>query len=281
MRWVIGCLLALLVVAAPAAAREPVHVHTESLLPALVRSGDRPGRLAECAKPRIACVDAVIRRLRRRADKLGCDHRAVFARNYQRLTEVLRSYIARPDFFSDRKFLDFEDVLFARLFFNAYDGRYVPEAWRIAFASADSGDSYAITDLLLGINAHVQRDMPYVVATMQLGRKSDHDRVNEVLDDAYERITREVIDRYDDSTAVFASPLTPVDDIMGIELVRGWREGVWRNAEALLNAHTPQERAAVDQRIELNAATSARLLSQPGPPGHRAARDAYCASRRS
>jgi hypothetical protein len=264
---------------AAAVAREPVHVHWESLLGPLQRPGDSPTSLAECPKLRITCIDDVARRLGARADALGCDHRAIFARNYQRLTEVLRKFVAQPGFFSSRRFLVAEDMLFARLFFDAYDGRHVPEAWRIAFDAWRGGDTYGVQDLLLGINAHVQRDMPYVVAAMGLGRKDDHDRVNEVLDAAYGTIVDEVADAYDPSTAVFASPLTPVDDVFGIELVRAWREGVWRNAEALVAAKTDAERAAVEQRIEGNAAATARMLAIAGPPGYGAIRDAYCRQR--
>lgn len=279
MRWVavLGVLVAGGLAGAPAApAKEPVHVHWESLLPQLVQPGDRPGRLVECPKLRIRCVDQVARRLGARADALGCDHRAIFPRNYQRLTQVLRQFIARPGFFGDRDFLIAEAVLFERLFDDAYSERAVPDAWQIAFDAWAGRDTFGIQDLLLGINAHVQRDMPYVVAAMGLGRKRDHDKVNEVLDEAYERIVDEVGERYDPAMGLFASPLTPVDDVFGIELVRVWREGVWRNAESLVAARSPGERDAVARRIELNAATTARLLSLTGPPGYGAVRESYC-----
>ena len=55
-----------------------------------------------------------------------------------------------------------------------------------------------------------------------------------------------------------------------------WREGVWRNAERLLNARSDAERRRVALQIEANAAAWARLMSAPEEPGYRAQRDAYC-----
>lgn len=272
--------IAVLGFAAPAAnAAEPIHIHWESLLPQLVAPGDGPGRLAECPKPRIACVDQVAAGLHARSKALGCQHRAIFPEIYARLTEQLRRAIVTPQYFKDRRFLIQEAVLFKRLLDRSYDGVFVPEAWKIAFDAWRDGDTVGAQDLLLGINAHVQRDMPYVVAAMGLGSKSDHDRVNEVLDAAYAPIVDLVTQRYDPMTS-YASALSPVSDVFGIELVRGWREGVWRNAEAILSARTPSDRAAVDQRIETNAATTARLLAAPRYPGYGPTRDAYCAAHR-
>ncbi len=270
--------VALFWVPAAQASAAPPALDWESLLPALVAPGDQPNRLAECRHVRISCVDDVARHLGERADALGCDHRAIFARNYQRLTQVLRSYIARPRFFSNRRFLIKEDVLFARLFFRAYDGGFVPEAWQIAFDAWRQGDTIGVQDLLLGINAHVQRDMPYVVAAMGLGSKSDHDAVNQVLDAAYGPIVDEVTRRYDPLTSIFASPVTPIDDEAAGQLIRTWREGVWRHAEQLVAARNPAALALVKRGIEANAAATARVLAVPRYPGYGVTRDAYCAT---
>jgi hypothetical protein len=156
----------------------------------------------------------------------------------------------------------------------------VPGAWRVALEAWQKGDTVGIQDLLLGINAHVQRDMPFVVAAAGVGpkRKADHDRMNLVLDDAYESIVRMVGERYDPSTDVLAPSFLPTDDYMGLEMVKGWREGVWRNAERLLDAKTEGERAQVAESIEDNAEAQARLMAVP-QPGYGPQRDAYCKSK--
>jgi Family of unknown function (DUF5995) len=273
---------------ATAAAGEPVNVSWEALLPPIgahryVPPGPQPG----CAHASIACVDAEIQRMDAWRRELGCDHRAVFATTYLRLTQVLRDALVRPGTFRSPGWVEYEDALFADSYFriseDAAAGRSIPAAWRIALGAWRAGDTTAAQDLLLGINAHVQADMPFVVAGVGLrtkdgtSRKRDHDVVNEVLDAAYEQIVREVTDRYDPTTAIFNSPLTPADDYLGLELVKTWREGVWRNAERLMDARTAADRRRVADQIQRNAETTARMLVEQ-MPGHGARRDAYCAA---
>jgi Family of unknown function (DUF5995) len=108
----------------------------------------------------------------------------------------------------------------------------------------------------------------------------DHDAMNEVLRRAYEPIVTEIAADYDPLITTSNSEATPLDDVGSLEMVKGWREGVWRNAERLLNAQTPQERAMVSQQIESNAATWARAMgSESTGPGYREYRDAYCRAR--
>jgi hypothetical protein len=138
--------------------------------------------------------------------------------------------------------------------------------------------------MLLGINAHVQRDMPFVLATVGLRkrsgatRKPDHDVVNGILGDAYEPIVSAIGSRYDPLVTISNASWNPVDDVAGLEMVKGWREGVWRNAERLMAARTAAGRQRVIASIETNAATWARLIAGGQMPGYRAQRDSYCAS---
>ena len=69
----------------------------------------------------------------------------------------------------------------------------------------------------------------------------------------------------------------PVDDFGGLEVVKEWREGVWRHAEQLENAKTDAERQQVSDEIATNAAAWARMISAGAiQPGYGATRDAYC-----
>lgn len=294
MRWagVIAMALALLLVAPTAHAQTsppPPDLPWPDLLPPAPSSADvQPGPVPGCRKARLTCVDGVIRKLRARRNKLGCDHRAVFANTYLLLTQEIKRTVKRnPRFYTDNSWLIYQDVTFANFYFALYKrDAQLPEAWQIAFDTAASGDQNAAQDMLLGINAHVQRDMPYVVASVGIrkpdgsSRKRDHDIGNKILAAGYERIVRDAERRYDPFIGVSNSSATPLDDFAGLELVKGWREGVWRNAERLLNARTQQERDLVDQSIEQNAANWARMIAAvPGPPGYRRQRDAYCADR--
>jgi hypothetical protein len=252
------------------------------------RTGVQPGPLSECRRPTLACVRRVVRRMSTRWRTLhrSCDHRAVFALTYLRTTQgVLRTLRRDPGFFDDRKYLILEDVLFARLYFRAFDawegGRPgVPAAWRIAFRTNDRGDANGGQDVLLGMNAHIQRDLPYVLAKLGLrrpngaSRKPDHDRVNLVLGQVIAPIQAELARRYD---PVFAA--APVDELATLGLLKSWREVAWRNAERLRAARTRAERRVVESQIGAYSRAWAALLAQPQQPGYRAVRDAHCRAR--
>ena len=60
------------------------------------------------------CVRVEIRRMRATRDRLGCDHRAVFATTYLELTKELRDRLrADPRLLRWKKFFFREDALFA------------------------------------------------------------------------------------------------------------------------------------------------------------------------
>ena len=251
---------------------------------------DHPNRIRQCERPRMKCVRLEIQRMRAKRDELGCDHRAVFATTYMVLTQELRDQLlADPHLLRWKPFFFREDALFANVYFRSLrrweQGREVPPAWRIAFETARDGEVLGAQDMLLGINAHVQNDMPFVLAQLGLrtrggkARKPDHDRVNEVLNAAYEKVVTAVRERYDPSVGITNPPGVPADDVAGLEMVRQWRENVWRNAERLVNATSDEERAEVAADIKSYAAEWARGIASSQTPGYRAQRDSYCEER--
>jgi hypothetical protein len=278
---------ALLAVPAGAAARG-LGVHWERYLPDMPPlGGPQPHAVPGCRRATIACIDTEARHLARVQQRYGCDHRGVFATTYLELTRVLREAVAsRRTHFADPRYLYLEDALFADVYFRTLSswsgGRAVPPAWRIALQTARSGQVNAAQDMLLGINAHVQNDMPFVVAALGVtrrdgaSRKPDHDAVNDVLDAAYQRVIYAVKQRYDPFLDFTNPSWTNADDIAGLEMVRGWREGVWRNAERLIAASSDAERGQIAGQIQDNAATWAQAIAGPQQFGYRAQRDAYC-----
>jgi Family of unknown function (DUF5995) len=260
---------------------------TELLPPLPSPSQTERVKVKRCRKASLKCVRVQIKRMKRLQRRLGCDHRAVFATTYLTLTkQLLKTVKADPRFFEQPKFFFREDALFANLYFDVIKawnrGEPVPDAWRIAFETAATGEVNAAQDMLLGINAHVQNDMPFVLAALSLrnkrgeSRKPDHDKANAVLNAGYEPVVEAVRRRYDPILSLTNSSWHPIDDVAGLEVVRAWRELVWRNAERLVNTDSPAERTQVARQIELNAALQAQLIALVPQPGYRATRDAYC-----
>ena len=292
-RWLATLVALIVALALPAAAagEDAPFVGWSALLPGLSLPYD-PVSPDDCIAGRSQCVDKTIREMTRRFDPLAssCDHNAIFALVYLRVTEEYRRRIDGP-FFDDTPFVNREDVIFARYYFSAFDAwaarraAQVPPAWRIAFDAASNHAVSASGNLLLGINAHVQRDLPLVLYSMNLvgpkgSRKPDHDRVNVILNSVADDVFAEIARRFD-PTIDDADLPTRLDDAALFQTIVAWREKAWRNAEKLAAAPTPEARDQVVAAIENDAATEARAiaattsyspLSQGSGP-----RDAYCA----
>ncbi|MFD0392109.1 DUF5995 family protein [Streptomyces nogalater] len=122
---------------------------------------------------------------------------------------------------------------FVNLYLDAYEadraGRPVPAAWQAAFAAARTADVNAGQDVLLGANAHIQRDMPYVLATLGLTRpeggtrKPDYDRFQKILDRAYSPAVQDVASRYDPVVALADDRWNPIAGLTARQLFRTWR----------------------------------------------------------
>lgn len=288
--------LILLALARPATAvaEDPPFVGWSALLPGLSLPYDATSP-DDCIAGRAQCIDQVIRQMTKRFEPLAssCDHDAIFALTYLRVTQEYRRTIETPTFFDDTSFVNHEDVVFARYYFAAYDaweeGRtaYVPPAWRVAFDAARDRAVSANGNLLLGINAHVQRDLPFVLFSIGLvkpdgtSRKADHDRVNQILNRVTDDLIAEIARRFD-PTIDDGNLSTTLDDLVLFQIVVSWRETAWRHAELLAQAPTPEAREEVAREIEGYAESQARSIraaTQYVPlTGGSATRDAYCAT---
>lgn len=218
----------------------------------------------------------------------ACDHRALWSLAYLRITQGLRADVARerPRWFREKRWITFVITHFSNKYFRAYAayerGRPVPESWRITFDAARAGDANGGQDVLLASNAHTQRDLPFVYAEMGMrsptGRshKPDHDAVNEVNTRVFDGLEDEFARRYDPFFEWIDLKPSPLDQLGTQEMVKGWREGAWRNGERLLRARNASERARIAAEIEQNAALWAHAIAEMTQPGHRATRDQHC-----
>jgi hypothetical protein len=272
------------------ASAEPVFVGWTAVLPPLATNFD-PSSSDDCVAGRAACVRKTIRQMKDRFEPLAkrCDHDAVFSLAYLRTTEAFLEASETPKFFRDPRRINHQAVAFARMYFGAYDdwhaGRVarVAPAWRVAFKAADDRAVSGAGDLLLGMNAHVNRDLPFVlVATGMVGApngKHDHDKINEVLNKVAEPMMAELAKRFDPA----------IDDSSGphslgyaalLNLLYGWRQNAWTQAERLATAPDAAARQHVADEIEASAEVQARSFVTTyryNPPlTTTTARDDYC-----
>jgi hypothetical protein len=284
----------ILALAAPAQAEEPLFVDWSSLLPGLTTTYE-PSSANDCASGRSGCVRSTIREMQRRFDPMAkaCDPNAVFGLAYLRTTQTYEWARDQAGFFDDTPFVNHEDAVFARYYFDAYDDwaagrrREVPQAWRIAFDSAAGHEVSGVGNLFLGMSAHVNRDLPYVLADIGLtypdgsSRKADHDKVNQFLNAVLDPLLAEEAARFDPTADDLHDPLL-LGYTTAFQLLAAWRETAWRNAERLVSAPTPAARALVAQSIEdyaAGVASAIKLGTAYLPPfTTSASSDAFCRS---
>ena len=293
-----GIVSTLFVIAgAPVAlAEDPQFIEWTSALPTLTDSYD-PSSENDCAAGRPKCIDITIREMQRRFTPLGqsCNHNAVFSLAYLRTTQTYKWARDQEGFFVDTPYVNHEDAVFAKYYFDAWDNWYapsgnrndVPKAWQIAFSAADSKRVNGSGSLFLGMSAHVNRDLPFVLAAIGLtfpdgsSRKVDHDKVNQFLNAVLNPLMAELAARFDSGIDGARDPML-LGYTSSFQLLAAWRETAWRNAERLVNAPDAATRAQVAQSIEDYAAGVATTLvaaeSYTPPLSSSVARDGFCSS---
>jgi hypothetical protein len=275
-----------------AGADVPVFVDWSSLLPTFTEAYE-PSSANECVSGRPACLDKTIREMQRRFAPLGraCAHNAVFGLAYLRTTQTYGWARNQPGFFDDTPFVNHEDAVFAKYYFDAYDnwaaGRRdrVPPSWLTALDAGAGRKVSGTGNLFLGMSAHVNRDLPFVLAAIGLtfpdgtSRKPDHDKVNQFLNAVLDPLLGEEAARFDAAIDDARDPLL-LGYTSTFQMLSAWRETAWRNAERLVNAPDAAARAQVAQSIENYAsgvaATLVLLESYLPPLTSSATRDAYC-----
>ncbi|MCX6397099.1 MAG: DUF5995 family protein [Propionibacteriales bacterium] len=235
-----------------------------------------------------ACIEDVITEMQRRLVPLAssCSHDAIFSLAYLRVTQNVKA-AADTGYFADRTWLTQIDAAFAQMYFDTMDtwkaGRKtsVPKAWRLALQATEDRAMTGLGDFMMNMNAHINNDFPHVLEKVGLtaadgtSHKADHNAYNQRLDSLYHPVFDEEAARFD--PAFNQLDLGPVDELVVGAIMRGWREVVWRHAEALANAPAGL-RPLVEKQISEYAAGQARfitlLFASPDP----APRAAYCAA---
>ena len=120
-------------------------------------------------------IDEVVRRFAAREARYRgmSDRRSIFLTLYGIVSEEMRSRLEQR-FFTDNEWVHRYAVAFANLYREALD-RYeegrpndVPKAWRLCFDAAKAGKGLVLQDMFLGVNAHVNNDLPLALVAVSI-----------------------------------------------------------------------------------------------------------------
>jgi hypothetical protein len=211
--------------------------------------------------------------------RAGDDRRRYFHATYLRSTQAFDREIRRGGF-ADGAWLERWDLVFAGLYLNALAadlrGDPVPQPWRVAFdAARERGDLPPVRHVLLGMNAHINFDLPQALIAVitpaefddprvAASRAADHRHVDDVLlarvgaedDELSAQTRRSLLDRL----------LAPANRAATRRILTEARAKVWRNVLVLDRARRkgPEEYATVLAELEKLCAARVADLTAPG-----------------
>jgi len=207
------------------------------------------------------------------------DNRAAFLRVYFTMSGFVRQRLDEA-FFIDGAWIERVAVRFAWWYFDALDryerGDNPPPAWGYAFNTAARRQGFLLQDVLLGMNAHINNDLPLVVEAMlreedddapyhAIRRRFDHDQINRALYLVIPRVEEELAEHYGRLIRPLGWMTGTLDQALSLYGLKTWRENVWRNAQSLLAARTEAERDLVIGWIQTDALHVARSIERFPP----------------
>ncbi len=231
-------------------------------------------------RPQPHTIASVLAAMQARLDNMppGRETQREFLGTYRRTTAAVGAAID-DDFFEDPAWVEAWDVAFADLYLVALDADLdgvgqVPRPWRLAFDAPSSLPP--LRHVLLGINAHVNYDLPQallaVISDEELAddpvlldrRRRDHERIDDVLakrvaaedDQLSARSSRSLLDR----------ALRPLNRWGVQRFLREARQKVWHNTLELHRARVAGPDVYAVRLAELELLSAARIgdLLAPG-----------------
>lgn len=219
----------------------------------------------------------VATRLRQRLASLPPDarHRAPFLGAYLRTTEAVGSALGEG-LFEDAAWVERWDVAFAELYLAAHDADLsgnaagVARPWQLAFTAPP--ELPALRHVLLGINAHVNYDLPQamlaVISPAEFSepglldsRRRDHERIDAVLAGRVKAEDAEIADH----RRLLDRALTPLNRLSAKRFLREARQKVWHNVMELHAARLVGEDAYRARLAELEVLSAARIADLLAP----------------
>ena len=200
------------------------------------------------------------------------DRRAVFVSAYLVITAAVKARVQSKGFM-DNEWVTRYDVAFANLYraaLLAYEraDSGLTEAWRIAFDAARHNDALIVQDLMLGINAHVNHDLPLALSAVSIEpnrqqRFADHIAVNETLETATGELENRIETMYAPGLDMLGRAFYPlIGEITSLDLTVT-RQLAWDHGVALADARNDGERAAITRQIDAHSSLQARLILAP------------------
>lgn len=222
-------------------------------------------------------IDGVVAAMQDRQDRLSPEqgHLREFLGTYQRTTIAVGKAV-RDGVFEDGPWVEDWDVAFADLYLDALDadlgGGRVPRPWRLAFEAPP--DLKPLQHVLLGINAHINYDLPQALLavisdedfrdpTILDRRRRDHERIDGVLSGRVAAEDQELASV--SARSLLDRLLTPLNQRASRRFLREARQKVWHNTAELQAARLSGPEVYAVRLGELEVLSAAKIADLLAP----------------
>jgi hypothetical protein len=222
-------------------------------------------------------VNEVVQQMQLRLNAMSASHDRFFLGTYLRTTAAVGKAISGAAF-EDPDWVERWDAVFAELYIHAFDahqdGRLtdVPRPWRLAFDAP--ADLPALRHVLLGINAHVNYDLPQALLAvitdaefadqkLMARRQRDHERIDAVLAGRVSAEDEEL--QANAGKALLDRVLTPLNRLASKRFLRESRQKVWHNTLELQHARAAGDDSYQRRLAELEVLSAARIADLLAP----------------
>jgi hypothetical protein len=221
-------------------------------------------------------VDTVVRTMQDRLDALtpAQAYLREFLGTYQRTTLAVGKAVDGGEF-EDAEWVERWDVVFAELYVDALDahlgGGTPSRPWRLAFDAPP--ELPALRHVLLGINAHVNYDLPQALLAvisdddfadnaLVASRRRDHERIDGVL---AHRVAAEDAELGVHGRSLTDRVLQPLNRLSSKRFLKESRTKVWHNTTELQVARVAGPEAYDVRLGELEVLSAARIADLLAP----------------
>jgi hypothetical protein len=229
------------------------------------------------AQPHHDSIDGVVAAMQDRLDALTPEqeHRREFLGTYRRTTLAVGAAVS-DGVFDDGPWVEAWDVAFANLYLAALDadlsGGRVPRPWRLAFEAP--WDLKPLQHVLLGINAHINYDLPQALLAVISDadftdpavvdrRRRDHERIDGVLSGRVAAEDSELAAR--SARSLLDRVLQPLNQRASKRFLREARMKVWHNTTELQRARLSGPDLYTERLGELEVLSAAKIADLLAP----------------
>lgn len=204
------------------------------------------------------------------------EHINAFLKTYYYVTKnVATAYYNNKEQYEDYQELERLDVLFANKFFQPllsylnHQEKISP--WQNFFEYNQSKYNIPFLQMLLGINAHINADLPMTLYEMKIDSDTDYQLINKILLETTPEVMQNLAFHEHDIFGAGGMVLKAFIEAEFNRIVVKWRNDAWANYQRLLTHDDPQigrkqlnilTENIAGQLIELFSARSALKLHQ-------------------